>query len=153
MKTTKFRKFFQVPLLITIVGASIGAAYSGGPWSEVDSCKLVNLDNTIHALYGRVALEESNDIAIDLPEIGENGAVVPVSVRTSLPNTKSISLLVERNPNPFAAKFNVYNKSFNSIATRIKVNQCSDVIALVETDNKIYTARRHIKITIAGCGG
>src|ERR1700742_5143294 len=54
--------------------------------------------DAIKALYGKAA-EASDKIKLDAPEIAENGAVVPVSVSTTLDNVTSISFLVSENLN------------------------------------------------------
>src|SRR5580692_9839941 len=47
----------------------------------------------IKLLYGRTA-EPSDKIKLDAPEIAENGAVVPISVSTSLVDVTSIAFVV-----------------------------------------------------------
>jgi sulfur-oxidizing protein SoxY len=96
---------------------------------------------------------ESKDIAIKAPDIAENGAVVPVEVTTSLPNTQSIAIIVEKNPVPLAAEFDLASDAEPFVATRIKMAETSRVIALVKAGDKHYTAVREVKVTIGGCGG
>jgi sulfur-oxidizing protein SoxY len=96
---------------------------------------------------------ESKDIAIKAPEIAENGAVVPVEVTTNLPNTQSIAIIVEKNPVPLAAEFDLASDTEPFVATRIKMAETSRVIALVKAGDKHYTAVREVKVTIGGCGG
>lgn len=52
------------------------------------------LQDALAALGGTVV--DSKEITITSPEIAENGAVVPVSVSTSLPNTSEIYIFVEK---------------------------------------------------------
>src|SRR5512144_534814 len=49
----------------------------------------------------------SDAIQIKAPEIAENGAVVPIGVESRLPGTQSIALLVEKNPQPLTASFDI----------------------------------------------
>ena len=49
----------------------------------------------------------SSAILIKAPEIAENGAVVPIGIESKLPGTESITLLIEKNPQPLAASFNI----------------------------------------------
>jgi sulfur-oxidizing protein SoxY len=95
----------------------------------------------------------SDAIAIKAPEIAENGAVVPVAIESRLPNTESISLLIEKNPQPLAASFGIPAGTEASVSTRVKMGQSSDVYALVRADGKFYVAKKEIKITLGGCGG
>jgi sulfur-oxidizing protein SoxY len=41
---------------------------------------------------------EHKDLMIKVPDIAENGAVVPVDVTSNIPNTSSIAILVDKNP-------------------------------------------------------
>ena len=92
-------------------------------------------------------------IQIKAPEIAENGAVVPIAVESKLPGTESITLLIEKNPNPLAASFNIPAGTEANVSTRVKIGESSDVYALVKADGKFYMAKKEIKITIGGCGG
>lgn len=96
---------------------------------------------------------ESADITLKAPDIAENGAVVPISVKSSIPGVTRIVLLVEQNPTPMAASFNLGEGAKADVSTRIKMGKTSDVIALVEANGKVYAARKNVKVTIGGCGG
>lgn len=95
----------------------------------------------------------SSDIVIKAPSIAENGAVVPISVDSKLPNTESITLLVEKNPTPLVASFGIPAGTEGNVSTRVKMGQSSDVYALVKADGKFFIAKQEIKITLGGCGG
>ena len=95
----------------------------------------------------------SDAVLIKAPEIAENGAVVPVAVESRLPGTQSITLLIEKNPLPLAASFDVPAGTEPNISTRVKMGESSDVYALVKADGKFYFAKKEVKITIGGCGG
>lgn len=95
----------------------------------------------------------STAIEIKAPEIAENGAVVPVGVESRLPGTQSITLLIEKNPQPLTASFDIPAGTEPNVSTRVKMGQSSDVYALVKADGKFYVAKKEIKITLGGCGG
>ena len=92
-------------------------------------------------------------IQIKAPEIAENGAVVPIGIESKLPGTESITLLIEKNPQPLAASFNIPAGTEPNVSTRVKIGESSDVYALVKADGKFYMAKKEIKITLGGCGG
>lgn len=92
-------------------------------------------------------------IQIKAPEIAENGAVVPITIESKLPGTESITLLIEKNPQPLAASFNIPAGTEANVSTRVKIGESSDVYALVKADGKFYMAKKEIKITLGGCGG
>jgi len=110
-------------------------------------------DPALAALFGDKALTESDQVKLKVPDIAENGAVVPVTVTSKLDGVKSITILVAENPNPLSASFRLMPGVTAEISTRIKMGQSSDVLAVVETDKGIYVTRKNVKVTIGGCGG
>lgn len=107
---------------------------------------------TLKAL-GAAGATESPDITIVSPDIAENGAVVPVGIRSAIPGTQMMALLVEKNPNALAGAYEILEGGSPDVAMRIKMGQSSDVVALVKAGDKFYTARKEIKVTLGGCGG
>ncbi|MBL8471996.1 MAG: thiosulfate oxidation carrier protein SoxY [Rhodocyclaceae bacterium] len=110
------------------------------------------LDETYKAL-GVSAPAVSDQVVINASDIAENGAVVPIGIKSNLPNTQMVALLVERNPNPLSASYNLTEAAVPEVTMRVKMGQTSNVIALVKADGKFYTATKEIKITLGGCGG
>jgi sulfur-oxidizing protein SoxY len=97
---------------------------------------------------------ESKDVTITGPDIAENGAVVPVSVATTLPGVKRLMVLVEKNPNILSAAFDVTDSVEPSFATRVKMGQSSNVYAVaMMADGKVLFAQKEVKVTLGGCGG
>lgn len=97
---------------------------------------------------------ESKDVTITGPDIAENGAVVPLSVATTLPGVKQLMLLVEKNPNAVVAIFNTSEFVESNFTTRAKLGQSSDVYAIaVMNDGKALFAKKEVKVTLGGCGG
>jgi sulfur-oxidizing protein SoxY len=95
----------------------------------------------------------STEIAIQSPDIAENGAVVPVTIASKLAKTEQIAILIEKNPNMLAASFEIMPMSEPTVTTRVKMGQTSNVYALVKADGKYYTAVKEVKVTLGGCGG
>jgi sulfur-oxidizing protein SoxY len=95
----------------------------------------------------------SADVTVSGPDIAENGAVVPVSISSKAPNTEYIAILVEKNPNPMSASFNIPAGTEPVVSTRVKMGGTSNVHALVKADGKWLIASKEIKVTIGGCGG
>jgi sulfur-oxidizing protein SoxY len=95
----------------------------------------------------------SDAILIKAPEIAENGAVVPIAVESRLAGTESITVFIEKNPQPLAASFGIPAGTEANVSTRVKMGTSSDVYALVKADGRFYVAKKEIKITLGGCGG
>ena len=114
--------------------------------------KSTDADQAIAELFGQTATD-SDQVSMKIPDIAENGAVVPVTVSTELPNVESISIVVVKNPTPLAASFEFSPRSQSTVAVRIKMGQSSQVRALVKAGGKLYSTTKEVKVTIGGCGG
>src|SRR3974390_923889 len=108
--------------------------------------------DAIKALYGRTA-EASDKVKLDAPEIAENGSVVPVSVTTTLAGVPSISFFVSENPNALAASYAIPEGTLPNVANRLKMAKTCNVIAIVESEGKLFSATKEVKVTVGGCGG
>ena len=112
-----------------------------------------SLDETMKALGGSAPVPSKDIAFFSTPDIAENGAVVLIGITSQVPNTQSIAILVEKNPNMLAAVFDIPAGTEPSLSTRIKMGQTSNVFALVKADGKYYMASKEIKVTLGGCGG
>ena len=126
-------------------------ALAAAPWND-KAFGAKSVDEVVKALGGTKATA-SADISLTLPEIAENGAVVPVIVESKLPNTRSISILVEKNPSALSASFDIPEGTDPFVGTRVKVASTCNVYALVKTDTGFFTATKQVKVTLGGCGG
>lgn len=96
----------------------------------------------------------SDKIHIKVPEIAENGAVVPITVSSTLENIATIAILVDNNPTPLTSNFTLSENTPAHVSTRVKMAQTSNVTAILSTrDGKHFSASKTIKVTIGGCGG
>ena len=102
---------------------------------------------------GAATPADSKDLVLKVPDIAENGAVVPVDVVSNIPKTTSIAILVEKNPSPLCAQFEFSNGALPEASARIKMGQTSMVKAVAKADGKFYTAQKEVKVTVGGCGG
>ena len=115
--------------------------------------KAKDADTVINELFGDTPIEQSADIKLKIPDIAENGAVVPVTVSTDIADVQAISIVVDANPNPLSASFKISPDAFADVSTRVKMGKSSVVRAFVQTPGKVYTTTKEVKVTIGGCGG
>jgi sulfur-oxidizing protein SoxY len=99
-------------------------------------------------------------LTLELPEIAENGNMVPVTVSVESPMTeaahvKAVHLIATANPQPSVVSFYFTLLSGRAAAsTRMRLARTQDVVALAElSDGKFIMAKRPVKVTIGGCGG
>jgi sulfur-oxidizing protein SoxY len=126
-------------------------AAANDKWPEAAFTQKSEAD-AIKALYGKTA-EPSDKVKLDAPEIAENGAVVPISVATTLTDVTTISILVAENPNALAASYTIPPGTLPNVANRLKMAKTSNVTAIVEAGGKLYSATKEVKVTVGGCGG
>src|SRR5438270_9338502 len=96
-------------------------------------------------------------IAIDLPVRAEDAAIVPVTLRATLPpgdgrRVMAITLVIDQNPAPMAARFELGpDASVSEISTRVRVNNYTDVHAVAELgDGQLYVSKTYVKAS-GGC--
>ena len=102
---------------------------------------------------GASGAQPSKDIAIEAPQIAENGAVVPIEVSSNIPGTSALTVLIEKNPFPLAGRFEFKEGALPFVKLNVKMGESSDVRVIAEAGGRHYTATREIKVTIGGCGG
>jgi sulfur-oxidizing protein SoxY len=145
----------------TLAGSAVAVAVGAGllsprtvlaAWPKA-AFEAKNVEDAMNKLFGSANNTPSGDIKIKAPDIAENGAVVPVSISTSLGNVDSIAVIAEKNGTPLASNFKLGANAIPNVSTRIKMGKTSDVIAVVKANGKAYSARKNVKVTIGGCGG
>lgn len=99
-------------------------------------------------------------VALDVPEIAENGNTVPMTVRVDSPMqaddyVEAVLILTSANPNPRVAAFHFSPMSGSAEAnTRIRLASTQDVIAVAKmSDGSFFMDRKGVRVTIGGCGG
>ncbi len=158
MINMKRRTFLKGSVAAGAVSAAVGAglltprAVLAAAW-PTDAFKATTVDAALDALTGAHATQASDKVQIDAPDLGENSAVVPVKVISSLDDIESISIIVSKNASPLTASFILGPGVLGFVNTRIKMGKTSSVIAVVKAGGKLYSAQKEVKITIGGCGG
>lgn len=153
----KRRIFIKGSLTASAVGVAVGAGLLTpravlAKWPE----SAFNAEAVGTALEGALGGDkpaDSSDITVKAPDIAENGAVVPITVSSSLAGVSSIAVLVKENVRPLIASYDLGESTEAYISNRIKMGKTSDVIAVVKADGKLFQAKKSVKVTIGGCGG
>jgi sulfur-oxidizing protein SoxY len=146
------RRIFIKGGLALVALMSLPKALLAGAWPQKAFESIVARE-ALTNLFGTDQTTPSGEIILKAPVIAENGAVVPVSVKTSLQGVESISIVVENNPRPLAITFEFPPETLPDVACRIKMGETSKVMAVVKTNDGIFSATREVKVTIGGCDG
>jgi sulfur-oxidizing protein SoxY len=145
----------------TLATGAVGMAVSTGlltprtsfaAWSKA-AFEAKDVSSALSSLYGASDMTSSDKISIKAPDIAENGAVVPVSVTTSIDGASSISIIADQNATPLTAEFILGPGTEGYVSTRIKMGKTANVIAVVKAGDKLYSSKKEVKVTIGGCGG
>jgi sulfur-oxidizing protein SoxY len=150
---TMLQRNFRLPrFVVLLVALHIGAAAAAtaepyDPWPGL-----------VQDIFNNKAMQDgAGVIAIDMPYRAEDAAIVPVTLRTTLPpgdtrHVVAITLVIDQNPAPMAARFELGpDSSVSEISTRVRVNNYTDVHAVAETsDGKLYMVKTYVKAS-GGC--
>ena len=150
MRGYRFRLFCIASLLSVMCGARLAPAATPeayDPWPGL-----------VQDIFNNRPMNDGADvIAIEMPYRAEDAAIVPVTLRTKLSPGDSrrvltITLVIDQNPAPMAAKFELGpDAKVSEISTRVRVNNYTDVHAVVElSDGKLYVTKTYVKAS-GGC--
>jgi sulfur-oxidizing protein SoxY len=119
----------------------------------------LSYEEAVKVIIGDKELKESGKVKLTVPEIAENGAVVPVKVAVESPMTekdyvKSIHILNTKNSNSRCADIMLTTKNAEAkFASRVKLSESQDVVAIIGlSDGTFMKAGKSVKVTIGGCG-
>jgi sulfur-oxidizing protein SoxY len=134
-----------VVALSTGLASPLRAAEPQDPWPDLAR----------DIFSGRSLADGAGLIAIDMPYRAEDAAIVPITLRTTLPPgdtrvVKAITLVIDQNPAPVAATFQV-GAGVTMISTRVRVDSYTNVHAVAElSDGEFYASTVFVKAS-GGC--
>ncbi|MBV9564286.1 MAG: quinoprotein dehydrogenase-associated SoxYZ-like carrier [Bradyrhizobium sp.] len=142
--------FFRLICAAGLIGtwsAPLAAEEAYDPWPGL-----------VQDIFNNRAMNDGSDvIAVEMPYRAEDAAIVPVTLRSKLSPTDSrhvvsITLVIDQNPAPMAAKFALGPEAHVSeISTRVRVNNYTNVHAVAElSDGQLYMAKTYVKAS-GGC--
>lgn len=93
----------------------------------------------------------SKEITIKAPELAENGAIIPVHIATSIPDTQQILIVVPENPYPLAAAFFLHKGMEPMAYTRIRMINDATILAIIKTTRESFVAKHTVKVAVSDC--
>jgi sulfur-oxidizing protein SoxY len=141
-------KMVPVALLAAVLvfaAQPVRAAESADPWPDLAR----------DVFNGRPLADGAGLVAIEMPARAEDAAIVPVTLRTTLPQgdartVKAITLVIDQNPAPVAATFQV-GAGVTMISTRVRIDSYTNVHAVAElSDGTLYASATYVKAS-GGC--
>jgi sulfur-oxidizing protein SoxY len=130
-----------------LINARAAAPEPEDPWPSL----------AIDIFKGRAIADGAGIVSIEMPYRADDAAVVPVTLRTALPagdmrHVKAVTLVIDQNPAPVAATFQVGSYSgVSAISTRVRVDSYTNVRAVAElSDGQLYMVKTFVKAS-GGC--
>lgn len=136
-----------------------------GAWGALIACGLVPAAHAgERALFGADSLEavltalgaraysQGGMIEIEVPDVAEDGRIVPVGVSSAVPGTEQVVLVVEKNPYIVAASMRFGEGVRPALQTRLKMRESSRIYAIVRAADGFHVAHRDVKVIAGGCG-
>ena len=98
-------------------------------------------------------------VKLDIPELAENGNMVPFTVAVDSPMTEadhvtSITLFSTGNPQPIIATFLLTSESGRAtVSGRLRLARTQDVIAVAQLSTGVLmSGQTNVAVTVGGCG-
>lgn len=140
------------------------SAWAGSPTSDEKNWHYVKgwprkaydekkTEAAMHDYFGTSKATKSDKVKLTVPDIAENGAVVPITIETKLPKVTKMAVFIPKNPYAMTVAYKFPEGTEPFVSNRVKMAKGSEVIAVVESDGKLYKTSKHVKVTVGGCGG
>jgi len=147
MPRSLLRLLCAASLLFAASGLRPAAAEEYDPWPGL-----------VQDIFANRPMNDGSDIiGIEMPYRAEDAAIVPVTLRTRLAPTdtrriRNITLVIDQNPSPMAAKFSLgADAGVSEISTRVRINNYTNVHAVAElSDGQLYVIKTYVKAS-GGC--
>src|SRR5260221_11457152 len=138
-KVRQGTRALQAAAIALMIGGSLTspvfAAEQADPWPELAR----------DIFNGRDLKDGAGLVAIEMPYRAEDAAIVPVTLRATLPpgdarTLKAISLVIDQNPAPGAATFQI-GGAVTMISTRVRVDSYTNAHAVAKlSDGELYAS-------------
>lgn len=152
------RDFFKTLGTAAVVGATIPVMGFAAE-TKKQGLNAFSYQQALDVITGGKTPKKSSKVHLKVPEIAENGAVVPVTVEVDSPMTaddyvKSIHIFATKNNNVRCVDANLSPANGKAmLSTRVKLGGTQNVAALIELSNgEFLIAEQSVKVTIGGCG-
>jgi len=140
--------------------AALAAAVAGlFPWPramaaarDAAAFDAKTLDDAL-AASGTAGAQPSDAIELKAPDLAENSAIVHVEILSRLPDTRTVWLFAEKNPQPLVARFDLRPGLEPRLGVRIKMADSAFLRVVVLAGERLYMTRRETKVTLGGCAG
>ena len=140
-----------------LLGSAASLAAILAPQMALADAKAV--EDEIKKLYADKKAD-AGGIKLDVPQIAENGLVVPFTIDVESPMTdkdfvKAVHVFADGNPQPWILSYRFSPECGKAAASaRMRLAQTQNIVCIAEmSDGKLFSTKSEVKVTIGGCGG
>ena len=152
------RRFLHRGMVASTLAVAVGAGLLrpervlAAVWPKA-AFKALKEQEVLLSLYSGATPTTTPATTISSPAISENGLAVKIEIKSTLPDIKSIALLLVNNPHPLAMSFALSEEMDGYLQTRYKVAKPTQAKVLVKSGGQLYVSAAKINVTKGGCGG
>ena len=142
----KSRRYYLISGLLTVAGtmfAQMSLAAASRKMFEANS-----VPEALKNLPEKDAPEANNRLLIGVPEITAEPERVAVRLRSELPGTDLMLLMVSTAVPPMVAQFTIPVGTEADIQTQIRLKGTSTLQLIVRAGGKLYTAQKEVKVAV-----
>ncbi len=117
-----------------------------------------DVEAELKKLFGGKPMKNAK-IKVTLPELAENGTLVPISFEVESPMTpdnyvKSLHIFADGNPYPWVFTYRFTPEAGRAAGTnKIRLAKSQNIVAVAEmSDGTLNSVKTPIKVTLGGCG-
>jgi sulfur-oxidizing protein SoxY len=142
--------------MLTASAALLAFAAVGGHARQADATP-AEVADAIKKLTNNAAIKPGK-VTLELPDLADNGATVPMTVKVDSPMTEkdhvsAIHVFAEGNPRPVVLSVKIgarAGKAEFSIRIRMAQSQIAHAVAVM-SDGQAFSAKKEVKVTAGGC--
>jgi sulfur-oxidizing protein SoxY len=140
------------PLAVAAKGGLLWPAKVLASNWPADAFLATSAEDAMAIVFEGAPIEQSERVQLEATAIAEDGASVPIAIRTDLSGPLVLTLFSASNPTPAVGRFELAPQLGGQLDTRVKMADSGDLIAVVTADGRHFSARRHIQVAAGGCG-
>lgn len=143
------------------IGTAFSLAFAAGVLKPADvfaadgwDGQLFDAKNAADAVRraGGDSIVDSPLVTLSGPEMVGSGFVVPLSMKSEIPGTDFMLVVVQKNPIPVTAAFKIPAGTDAAISTRIKMGETSTIYGIARAEGRFYVGSTMIKVRAGGGG-
>lgn len=142
----------KTPVLLMAAACLLATGLaSAAPEALREKARQAKSVKELFAMFGADSPEPGKRVLLEVPDIVDGGAKVPVKVTSHIAGTDWIIVLADRNLAPYVMDEEFSPGQERSLSTQVDLAQTSRVRVLVRASGKFYQVVREVKVATPDC--